>query len=189
MRRILPETEWERFTIATGGARKFDGVLFERLVRDLLERFFDGDWRQTAVSWDGGRDFVDRSIPSEEQWAECKMYARNIGLRILSPTLVMAVLAGIKRLLFFSYSEINAPARRHLARLGAEQEMSIRLFDGASLDRLIVSAPDVMSAYFGAAAFEISGTPSLSITTRFTTELECQWSDLRGHPPKEPPGI
>jgi hypothetical protein len=92
MGRRIPEEAWRHFLTEVNGASRYDGLRFENLVRDLLDRFFSGNWSSTSRSWDGGRDFVDRSIEGEEQWAECKMYRGALSLRVLSPTLVMAIM-------------------------------------------------------------------------------------------------
>lgn len=162
------------------GIRRYDGLRFENLVRDILGRFFSGTWSSTSRSWDGGRDFVDRSIEGEEQWAECKMYRSALSLRVLSPTLVMAIMGKIRSLLLFSFSEVNAPARRHLARLGRDQGMDVLLYDGDTLDGLILAAPDVRVRYFGEADDaqqpDIEALPLLS--GRLTRDLEFELSDL-----------
>ena len=186
MTRFIADSAWTRFLVQLNGTSRYDGILFESLVRDLLARFFAGNWEQTSRSWDGGRDFVDRSISGGEQWAECKMYRRNVGIRVLSPTLVMAIMERVHSLFIFSFSEVNAPAKRHLARLGIDQKMKIRLYDGPLLDRLILAAPDICGRYFGSCdAVERSVSP-LWTSGRLTRDLEFELGDLTGTPTEGP---
>lgn len=85
-----------------------------------------------------------------------------------------------RSLLLFSFSEVNAPARRHLARLGRDQDMDVRLYDGDTLDGLILAAPDVRLRYFDEAGDDerahIEALPLLS--GRLTRDLEFELSDL-----------
>lgn len=180
MTRFIAESAWTRFLIESNGSARYDGILFESLVRDLLARFFAGSWEQTSRSWDGGRDFVDRSISGGGQWAECKMYRRNVGIRVLSPTLVMAIMERVHSLFIFSFSEVNAPAKRHLARLGIDQKMSVRLYDGPLLDRLILTAPDICERYFGHCDQVERSMPPLWASGRLTRDLEFELGDLAG---------
>jgi hypothetical protein len=187
MKRLIPDHEWHRFISTAGGQPRFNGILFERMVRELLGSFFAGDWQSTSMSWDGGRDFVDRSIAGGEQWAECKMYRQNIGLRVLSPTLIMAVMAKVQQLLLFSHSDVNEPARRHLARLAADQGMTIRLFDGLAFDKLILAAPDIAARYFDAPLAPLPlEAQEVWTSGRLSSDLEFELRDLateRGHSP------
>lgn len=180
MTRFIADSAWSRFCVESNGTLRYDGILFESLVRDLLTRFFAGVWEQTSRSWDGGRDFVDRSISGGEQWAECKMYRRNVGIRVLSPTLIMAIMERVHSLFIFSFSEVNAPAKRHLARLGIDQKMAVRLYDGPLLDRLILAAPEICARYFGFCDVVERSAPPLWTSGRLTRDLEFELSDLAG---------
>lgn len=124
-----------------------DGRRFELLVRSLLEA--EGkNWSKQKITWDGGRDFVDFSIPGEERWAECKMYSAPIGYRVLSPTLVMAFINPVKEIIFFSYSRINKQAIDHLGKLSVERGILIKIYDEEALDRLILRNHDVLREFF-----------------------------------------
>jgi len=108
------------------------------------------------------------------------MYRTALSLRVLSPTLVMAIMGKIRSLLLFSFSEVNAPARRHLARLGRDQDMDVRLYDGDILDGLILAASDIRARYFDEASeCELANVEALpSVSGRLTRDLEFELSDL-----------
>ena len=139
MVRPLHEPYWDSFCKPIPGQLRFDGLKFEGLIRDLLSLHFPGDWQSTSISWDGGKDFVNRSIHGEKQWAECKMYHKPIGVLVLSTTLIMAILNEVGETLIFSYSEVNRNARRHLGTLSSCDHLKLKIFDGARLDSIILN--------------------------------------------------
>ena len=137
----------------------FDGDAFESLIRTLLNDCFPGNWEATPRTRDGGKDVVDRSIPGDIAWAECKMYRRPISLQVVSNTLVMAVVeTGVRRILFFSYSDMTDNAKRYLARFALYVGKTIQVFDGELLEELIVRSPPVMASYFPDVALPSSFT-------------------------------
>lgn len=137
----------------------FDGDAFESLIRVLLGDCFPGNWEATPRTRDGGKDVVDRSIPGDIAWAECKMYKRPISLQVVSNTLVMAVVeTGIRRILFFSYSDMTDSAKRYLARFALYADKAIQVFDGELLEELILRSPSVMASYFPEVTLPLSFT-------------------------------
>ena len=148
---VLSPRYWANFKKKNNeGKESFDGGLFEELVRDVLAVHFDGDWEQTSITWDGGKDFVDRSIPGEQAWAECKMYKRALSIKVVSNTLVMAIdhHQKIKQLMFFSYSPLNENAKRHLGRFSESTNIDIQAFDDRKLERLILSSKQILQKFF-----------------------------------------
>lgn len=140
----------------------FDGDAFESLIRTLLVDCFPGSWEATPRTRDGGKDVVDRSIPGDITWAECKMYRRPISLQVVSNTLVMAVVeTGVRRILFFSYSDMTDSAKRYLARFALYVGKTIQVFDGELLEELIVRSPPVMASYFP----DVALPPSFTVTS------------------------
>lgn len=80
--RYLGNEAWEAFTKGNESGASFDGGAFEALIRALLNASFPGNWKATPLTRDGGKDVVDRSIPGDIAWAECKMYRRPISLQV-----------------------------------------------------------------------------------------------------------
>ena len=108
MRHLTPE-HWKRFELPP------KGILFEDLVEAILPSIHAGTWVRTDRSWDRARDFVLK-LDDERLCAECKMYHERLSLQVLSKTLVMAIVDDFSRILFFSYSALNANTLMHLTQ-------------------------------------------------------------------------
>lgn len=141
---ILAVDSWGKFIKKDGS---FDGRLFEQLVERLLNLHFDGLWKITKVSWDGGKDAVSESVrttadgvvESVLSWAECKMHRAPLALRLISNTLVMAVVDGAERLLLFSYSPLINNARLELARFTQATGITVEIVDDEVLEDAILA--------------------------------------------------
>ena len=64
-----------------------------------------------SKSHDNNRDF-HLTTPELTHWAECKNYANTIALDTIAPTLVMAQIFNVNKLIFFSYSDFNFSAKK-----------------------------------------------------------------------------
>jgi hypothetical protein len=113
-----------------------DGVLFEELIKYLLEAEYNYEWTQTGMSHDDNRDFY---LYSEEGhiWAECKNYKKSIAMTIVAPTLVMAQIYEVDKILFFSSSPFNKSAREKLYLYAEKTKKHLSLYDGDILIQLI----------------------------------------------------
>lgn len=164
--RYLIESAWEQFVLKGRTPVAFDGDAFESLVRILLKDF-PGRWERTPRTRDGGKDVVDRSIPSEIVWAECKMYRAPLSLQVVSNTLVMAIIeTNVRRILFFSYSDVTQNAKRYLARYGTLTGKTVQVYDGELLEALILRSLEAMQSHFpsflaGARAYRHPGGQTL----------------------------
>ena len=79
--------DWSSFKYTrNNGSIAFNGEMFEELIREILLCHFDGIWIRTPRTWDGGKDFVDRSILDNTRWVECKMYKEALSLKAISNT-------------------------------------------------------------------------------------------------------
>ncbi len=145
MEYLKPEY-WNNFIDSKG---KFIGKKFERLVHDILKLGFGGDWQQTPLSWDGGKDFINNSYNGNSTgWAECKMYKKNLTTHNFAKTLVMAVNNSIDSIIIFSYSPLVKNAQIHLGDFATLTNKSIQVFDDSKLEQLIFKC-------FGKREFEI----------------------------------
>ena len=142
---------WDAF-LSDGG--RYDGIRFENLVFEVLQREYPGNWKQTPRTHDGSKDFVLKH-ENIEYWAECKAYSKSISIHVISPTLIMALLEPVKRLIFFSRSRLNKNAISTLARYRAAQNKEILVYDGPALGSLILKHGDIAKAYFGTASPQI----------------------------------
>ncbi len=146
--RYLTGSAWEQFIRKGRTPVAFDGDAFEALVRILLKDF-PGRWEATPRTRDGGKDVVDRSIPSEIVWAECKMYRAPLSLQVVSNTLVMAIIeTNVRRILFFSYSDVTQNAKHYLACYGTLTGKTVQVYDGELLEALILRSSEAMQRYF-----------------------------------------
>jgi hypothetical protein len=132
---------WRRF-IKTDG--KFDGVSFENLINELLPAL-GLNLAGTKRSWDRARDFEDKR---DKIWAECKIYLDNISIRIISPTLVMAIIDKPNKIYFFSYSRLNDNAIKHLSQFQEAANIPIFVFDDLLLEALILRNAVVVETFF-----------------------------------------
>lgn len=173
--RHLTESAWEAFVIRDGNSKRFNGDKFEQLIRALLRARFPGDWAGTPKTRDGGKDVVDRSIPGSVAWAECKMYRMAISLQVVSNTLVMAIIGSdVKRIMFFSYSEMINNAKDHLARFATNTGKTIQVFDAEMLEALILGTPSLLEEYFSHARLPVGATAGLDpirIRSHFSSDV------------------
>jgi hypothetical protein len=134
MEYLKPEY-WNIFMDSEG---KFIGKKFEELVHDILRLGFGGDWQQTPLSWDGGKDFINNSYNGNSKgWAECKMYRKNLTTHNFAKTLVMAVNNSIDSIIIFSYSPLVKNAQIHLGDFATMTNKSIQVFDDSKLEQLM----------------------------------------------------
>lgn len=162
-----PILDWSGFQLTRqNGSTAFDGEKFEELVRELLRCHFDGIWLGTPRSWDGGKDFVDRSIEGKERWAECKMYRQALSLKAISNTLVMAMSdQEVQQLLIFSYSPLNRQTKNHLAAFSDATSIEVQSFDGLLLEDYVLKTPTALARFFGQQALVQRLTESTGISS------------------------
>lgn len=181
--KYLHSALWDGFRKTEGDTTKFDGDRFEGLVRALLNVHFPGRWIATPRTRDGGKDVVDRSIPGDTAWAECKMYRAPVSLQVVSNTLVMAVIESeVKRIFFFSYSEMIENAKAYLGKFASQTGKTVQVFDNELLEELIVSAPDLMRRYFPSALVPVNPrvVPMLpAIRSHFSSDVYVSQQQLR----------
>jgi len=193
--KYLVEQHWMPFVEHVDGGTKFRGHLFENLVRDLLKEHFGEQWKATSQTWDGGKDFVDRTIQNDISWAECKMYRAPLSLHVISNTLVMAVVAdNVRRILFFSYSRLVDNAKIHLARFGAHTDKLIQVFDDGLLEQLILNTPEALRKYFPSyiESNVIVHNSEPSIRSFFSSDIHIGYQQLlpiEGHDRQRQPSI
>lgn len=141
---------WNKFKKVDAESKKTvrDGLMFEDLVEELLQqRFPYGEWHRTKKSHDDNRDFYLTNA-MESIWAECKNFSGNISLKVIAPTLIMARIYSVNRILFFSYSKINKKTREKLALYAEKTNSEISIYDDRLLDELILAAQDTLSSKF-----------------------------------------
>lgn len=138
--RKLNELYWDKFTKSEqDGTIKRDGIIFEDLVECLLQIEYGHQWIRTPKSHDNNRDFHLTTLEFT-YWAECKNYNNVIALDTIAPTLVMAQIFDVNKLIFFSYSDINFSAKAKVFSFGTKTGKEIEIFDGDSLDNLIIKS-------------------------------------------------
>ena len=150
--------DWHQFTKEFPDAPN-KGIVFEDLVEELLKVMYRNEkWYRTALSYDGKKDFAypDGSETPDLKWAECKNYKERLSLNVISPTLVMGAIDGIKSIIFFSYSELNENAVEGLLRYSQSTGTVIEIFDGLILESLIYRHRKVpsISQFFPTTDFE-----------------------------------
>lgn len=143
--RYLTDEHWASFRTEED---RFDGLKFEELVRRLLPSVRPGRWRRTKQSHDDGRDFYKRTAEGRV-WAEAKMYRENVSIRVISTTLVMAVLKDVNVVIFFSYSPLNRNAVRHLTQFQQATGKRVEIFDDEALESLILRTPRALNLFAG----------------------------------------
>ena len=124
---------------------KFDGREFEKLVKELLPILGVRNLKETKISWDRSRDFQDRK---KKVWAECKMYKEKVSIKIISPTLVMAVIDKPNTIYFFSYSPLNDNTIKHLSQFQNTTGVEIIVYDDKNLEVLILSNAKITKRFF-----------------------------------------
>jgi len=127
------------------GSNDFDGNKFELLVKELLPILGIKNLNETKISWDRSRDFEDRH---KKIWAECKIHKDNVSIRVISPTLVMAIIDKPNTVYFFSYSSLNDNAIKHLSQFQNNAGMEIIVYDDITLESLILSNPKITKHFF-----------------------------------------
>ena len=130
--RRLNEIYWDRFIKEEfSGKVKRDGILFEDLIECLLQIEYGQKWVRTPRSHDNNRDF-HLTTSEFTHWAECKNYTDSIALDTIAPTLVMAQIFEVNKLIFFSYSDINSSAKNKILSFGASTKKEIEIFGSSS---------------------------------------------------------
>lgn len=119
--------------------QKQDGNKFEEIIMDLLNKMFkDIKWTPTPMTNDGNKDFY--AIRNGEFiWAECKNYKKSLGMKALSPTLVMAQLNNATEIYFFSVSSINANTKRKICYYSYLNDKKIHFIDDEILENLLIN--------------------------------------------------
>ncbi len=149
MKKLTPEY-WRGFEIQQDGKIKKDGAKFEALIQDILTEMYSGQgisFEATQATHDGSKDFIGSKDGKDIIWAECKNHKRTLSLTQIAPTLVMAEIYGIDTVLFFSYSPLSRETTEHLCR-HQHKDRTLTLYDGDTLESLILSLPPIMRAYF-----------------------------------------
>lgn len=116
------------------------GKRFEDLVSSILENMFADrnlKFEPTQETHDGSKDFWAVDDERKVWWAECKNYATNISVKVLSPTLFMAELYDIDFLLFFSYSRLNSNLLRKIGLYSNKHSKRVFIYDDTSLEYII----------------------------------------------------
>ena len=148
----LTNEYWEDFEFVQNGKVRKDGDKFEQMVADILKCMFQSEqieFSRTKTTHDGSKDFVGIRDGQRLIWAECKNYNKAISLTQVAPTLVMAEICDIDRILFFSYSEIASITKTKLCRYAQLRRKSLQLYDGDALESLIFSLGDrILCTYF-----------------------------------------
>lgn len=180
---ILTSEYWDSFKeIRTDGKKYFNGVRFEKLVRELLLQNFEGTWDSTPVTWDGGKDFVDRSILGKESWAECKMYEKSLSINKISNSLIMAINnQSVNQLLFFSYSPLNQNAIYHLSGFSSATSIKVQVFDDEKLELLILNSKSIAKRFFqNLPKYNLDLQEEiLSVFPFFTTDTHIEYSQIK----------
>lgn len=144
--KYLKEQYWKSFNSKIPSEK---GKKFEKLIKKVLDVMYgESTWTRTKDSWDGSKDFYYYSIESK-MWAECKNYASSIGLKVVSPSLVMAKIYDIDTLLFFSYSAINDNTKSKIAKYADKTFLKVKFFDDETLEKLLFNYwHDIGNKYF-----------------------------------------
>lgn len=136
--RKLNDFYWDKFTYINHNGKVIrDGIKFEDLIEKLLEIEYGFKWERTGKSHDNNRDF-HMTTANYKKWAECKNYKNSISLETIAPTLVMAQIFDVNKIIFFSYSEINRSAKKKIYSFAEKAEKEIEIFAGNTLDELIL---------------------------------------------------
>lgn len=146
--RKLKESYWNKF-IQLDIKQKFkrNGILFEDLVECLLKIKYGCEWIRTSKSHDNNRDFY-LTTSEFSYWAECKNYKDVIALDTIAPTLVMAQIFEVNKIIFFSYSDINSSAKNKIFSFGEKTHKKIDIFSGNTLDELIIESSKFLPEKF-----------------------------------------
>lgn len=113
------------------------GKHFEKLIKCLLDaEYGKHQWVGTKDSWDGSKDFYYYNT-DQNMWAECKNYSSAIGLKVVSPSLVMAQIYNVDLLLFFSYSPINENTKSKIVKYADKTFLKVLFYDDVALEKLL----------------------------------------------------
>ena len=134
--KYLIEKYWTNF--------KKDGVLFEKLVNELLCAIYPNqEFFATQQTHDGAKDIVneDELLFGEKisLWMECKYHKEKLSVRDISTTLLMAYLDDAKQLVIFSYSRINKTFLEYMAKYKERTKIDVKVFHDESLEQLIIN--------------------------------------------------
>lgn len=142
--KYLTENYWEEFWKEVKQKEEIkivkDGEKFEDLIEELLDLMYQGkgiSWKKTKATHDGNKDYVGCKEGIPFIWAECKNYKASISLKVIAPTLVMAELGEIQKILVFSYSAINPQTKEKLLHYANKREKTIFYFDDINLENLL----------------------------------------------------
>ena len=146
--RKLNDSYWDQFTYNISSEKKVrDGIKFEDLIERLLAIEYKANWIRTSKSHDDSRDFY-LTTTDYTQWAECKNYTSSISLETIAPTLVMAQIFDVNKIIFFSYSEVNRFAKKKIYAFGERTGKEIEIFAENTLDELILRNREFLSKSF-----------------------------------------
>lgn len=133
--------KWEKLLAEFSGKNTNKGIGFENLVEMILRKLFPEKgltFYGTKQSHDGSKDFWALDSSNSLWWAECKNYAPNLSMKIISPTLFMAEIYDISYLLIFSYSQLNENLLRKIGIYSKRHGKRAFIYDGESLEKLII---------------------------------------------------
>ena len=162
--RKLNEHYWNKFVKLDVDETKRDGVLFEDLVEYILTLEYGREWIRTSKSHDNNRDFY-LTTSDFSYWAECKNHKKSIALDTVAPTLVMAQIFEVNKIIFFSYSDINSSAKTKIISFGDKTKKQIDIYSGNTLDELIIKHRNFLPSNFAPQSKDIN-------TIGCTTPLE-----------------
>lgn len=162
--RKLNEHYWNKFVKLNVDENKRDGVLFEDLIEYILTLEYGHEWIRTSKSHDNNRDFY-LTTSDFSYWAECKNHKKSIALDTVAPTLVMAQIFEVNKIIFFSYSDINSSAKNKIISFGDKTKKQIDIYSGNTLDELIIKHRKFLPSNFAPQSKDIN-------TIGCTTPLE-----------------
>lgn len=100
--RKLNDSYWDKYTYIDQKNKIIrDGIEFENLIEELLRIKYGMSWKRTGKSHDNNRDF-HLTTTNYREWAECKNYKNSISMETIAPTLVMAQIFDVNKIIFFS---------------------------------------------------------------------------------------
>lgn len=143
---------WEPFC-KDDGTR--DGDSFEDLIEMILENcigvpWLDGifePWARTPRSHDLSRDFILIRLDGEA-WAECKNHKASPSRHVVSTTLAMATVQGVRSILLFSAEAFNKPAISFFSHFQDANDIAIHAYHGETLLSLIADNVGVVENRF-----------------------------------------
>ena len=145
--RKLNENYWNKYKCFKNDKLIRDGIKFEDLIEQLLQLEYGQRWKRTNKTHDDNRDFylIDKDLL---KWAECKNYEETIAMSTIAPTLVMAQIYDVSKIIFFSYSKINQKAQTKLYSFAEKTGKGIQIYDAGLLDGLIIKHRSLLSPRF-----------------------------------------